>query len=334
MSSPKRMLILGAGMYQCGLIQRAKALGMETHVVSRLGDFPGIARADHFYPIDTTDAPAVTALARRLGIDGVVTSGTDVAIPTLGLVAETLGLPGPNRQTAEIISHKDQFRMFQHRHGLRTARFLSVGSADELTNVARELAAPLIVKPVDYSGSRGVQLLDSLAMTLLEAAFAEAGKHSSAGRVCFEERLPGVEVGGNALLSDGRIVFLAVSQKFMGGFLVRGHAYPHALAPQQESAVRGELEKTCAALGYATGALNFDVMIDGDVATVIELGARLGGNGLTEMTSPLITMISRPMFFLWRLGMSRAGHQFPMSLLADRMYSVHVLAEDWSPSLP
>lgn len=286
MSSSKRILILGAGMYQCGLIERAKMLGMETHVVSRPGNFPGIVLAEHFHPIDTTDTPAVTALARRLGIDGVVTSGTDVAIPTLGVVAETLGLPRPNRQTAEIISHKDQFRMFQHRHGLKTARFVSVGSAGELPTVVRELAAPLIVKPVDSSGSRGVQVLDSLHLPVLEAAFAEAGRHSLSGRVCFEEKLGGVEIGGNALLSDGRIVFLAISQKFMEGFLVRGHAYPHALAPQQENAVRCELEKTCAALGYVTGALNFDVMVDGDSATVIELGARLGGNGLTEMISP------------------------------------------------
>jgi phosphoribosylamine-glycine ligase len=258
-------------------------MGLVTHVASSPGNFPGIPLADHFYPVDTTSITEVVSLAKKLRIKGVVTAGTDVAIPAIGAVVDELGLEGPKGATAEIITYKDRFRAFQHAHGLCAPQYLMVDSCKDLSQVAERLSAPFIVKPVDSSGSRGINIVSEITQNDIECAFIEAKKHSKSGRICFEERLQGVEVGGNALLLDGKIIFISISQKFMDGFVVRGHAYPTALSKKQQLIVQEEILKTCCALEYHTGPLNFDIMVRENDAVIIEMGARLGGNGLTEL---------------------------------------------------
>lgn len=284
MTNPRQILILGAGAYQLGLIRAARRMGLVTHVVSYAGNFPGIREADHFHESDTRDIPRVLELARRLRVDAVATSGTDVCIPTVGAVCDALGLRGVSEAVARRLSVKDAFRKFQHDHDIRAPRYKIVEKKEKLEEALRELRAPMIIKPVDASGSRGVARLEAGAENgETERLFEAAKAFSACGRVCVEELLPGVEVGGNAMLHEGRIAFLAITEKRLDGFVVRGHAYPTNITEPQREAVRRELERCCAALGYATGALNFDVMVDGKEAAIIEVGARLGGNGLTDL---------------------------------------------------
>ena len=281
----RRILILGAGIYQLPLIVRAKRMGLETHVVSYRGDFPGIALADRFHECDTTDIAGVVALARSEAVDAVVTAGSDVCVPTVGAVCDALGLAGTTRAVAELISSKDKFRSFQARHGLNAPRFEIVSEAGQVSGALGNLHLPLIFKPVDSSGSRGIVRLEHADPGRAIGAYEHASTFSRRGEVCIEEDLRGMEVGGNALLHEGRIVFLAITAKHMEGFLVRGHSYPCVIGRGQQDAVRSEIERACELLGYRTGALNFDVMVDDDRATIIELGARLGGNGLTDLTT-------------------------------------------------
>ena len=278
-----RILILGAGIYQLPLIQRAKQMGFETHVVSYAGDFPGIVIADHFHELDTTDIPGVVALAKRIKVDAVVTSGADVCVPTVGAVCDALGLPGITRGVAELISSKDTFRTFQSANGMHAPRFTIIEERTQLPIALATLRPPLILKPVDSSGSRGIVRIETSALDRAGDSFDYARAFSRCGRVCIEEVLPGIEVGGNALLYEGRVVFLAITAKHMERFLVRGHSYPCNIGPLQQKAVRREIELACALLNYRNGALNFDVMVHGEEATIIEFGARLGGNGLTDL---------------------------------------------------
>lgn len=278
-----RILILGAGIYQVPLIERAKNMGLETHVVSYAGEFPGIGIADAFHELSTTDVTAVVALAKHLRVDGVVTSGSDVCVPTVGAVCDAMGLVGITRETAELVSRKDKFRAFQAANGMHAPRFRVVDDAAQLQGAVEGLRPPVIFKPVDSSGSRGIVQLEGSVFDHALEAFEHARSFSRCGVVCVEEVLPGMEVGGNAVLHDGRIAFLAITSKHMDRFIVRGHSYPCEIGPSQQETLRGELQRACALLDYRNGALNFDVMVDGSQATIIELGARLGGNGLTDL---------------------------------------------------
>lgn len=280
----RRVLILGAGIFQLRLLQRARALGLQTHVVSRPGNYPGIAEADHFYPIDTTDVASVTELARALGVAAVLTAGTDVCIPTLGAVDDELGLPGLSQETAETISHKDRFRAFQQAHGLPAPRHVAGHSVEELQVAVRALAPPVIIKPVDASGSRGITRVTAFGADVIRRAFLAAVVHSRRRMVCAEEQVPGTEVGGNALLQGGRIAFLGVTAKHLHGFLVRGHHYPTDIGASDQERLQGAIAECCSLLGYRDGPLNFDVMVEGGTVCILELAARFGGNGLTDLT--------------------------------------------------
>ncbi len=283
MTQRPRILVLGAGQYQVRLIRCARSLGFEVHVVSYAGDFPGIPMADRFHDVDTTDIAGVVKVARNIKARAVVTAGTDVCVPTIGAVCESLGLPGLTKGTADTISRKDLFRALQEAHGLNAPRFRVVDGREELPAALYSLEAPLLLKPVDSSGSRGIVRLEERNERAAVEAYDHARRYSRCGRVCVEEALNGVEVGGNAMMHDGKIAFLAITAKHMSGFLVRGHSYPTNIEVCQQEALRREIDRTCAALNYRDGALNFDVILDRNHATIIELGARLGGNGLTDL---------------------------------------------------
>ena len=202
----------------------------------------------------------------------------------MGAANDALGLAGISRSIAQTISHKDRFRQFQNAHGIPAPRCISASDSDELYEKLQELSLPVIVKPSDSSGSRGVSRLMNRSAADTSSAYELARRHSLRGVVCAEESLAGREVGGNALLWNGKIHFAAITAKHMDRFLVRGHHYPAELTDEQQRAVKAAVSDCCAALGYSHGPVNFDVFVNGTSATVIELGARLGGNGTTDLT--------------------------------------------------
>lgn len=278
------ILILGAGIYQLGLIEKAKALGYVVHVASRAGNYPGIPLADVFHEVDTTDREGVLSICREINPVFVISSGSDVCMPAIGYVNDTLELPGVSRTAAEIMSSKGKFRQFQMANGIDYPKFHHTSSVDDAWNWYLEQGRDVLIKPCMSSGSRGVFKVDSgTAYETFEREFKIAVECSKLGDVCLEAFLPGHEIGGNAILQDGECKLLVVSRKYLNGFLVLGHEYPTDLNSSALNNVRKTLEDCCRKLGYADGALNFDMMVDGDIARIIELGARFGGNGLVDL---------------------------------------------------
>ena len=102
----KKIIILGAGIYQVPLIKCAKKLGYYSIVCSIEGDYPGFAYADKVYYINTTDKKAVLKVAQEEKVDGIVTAGTDVAVNTIGYVCDKLGLKGLSSASAEMVTDK------------------------------------------------------------------------------------------------------------------------------------------------------------------------------------------------------------------------------------
>ena len=119
----KKILILGAGIYQVPLIRTAKKLGLYTIVASIPGNYPGFELADKVYYENTTDYRKIIAIARREKIDGIITTGTDVAVITIGQACDTLGLTGLSAHSAEIATDKLKMKTCYEKYGVRTARF-------------------------------------------------------------------------------------------------------------------------------------------------------------------------------------------------------------------
>ena len=276
----KKLMVLGAGPFQTPGIRKAVALG---HYVISVDDRPesiGHQFSHEYLNCSTVERERLADQAAALGIDGICTFSSDVAVPSVGYVCDRLGLPGVSFAVAQSMSTKHRFREAQARAGSPHPAFLVARSLDDLQSLARELHFPVVFKPVDSSGSRGVRVLDHARPNDVASAFAFAKSFSSSGTVCVEEFVSGPEFGGDAILLDGELVFAAITEKHLEGFVVTGHCFPSALAREDQDRVRKTLADCCRAIGYSRGPLNFDVKIAPERVVVLEMSARNGGNGI------------------------------------------------------
>ena len=229
----------------------------------------------------TVERETLALEAEKLGIDGICTFSSDVAVPSVGYVCDRLGLPGVSLRRSTV--HVYQASLSGGSEAGRAASSGLFGSAlarTDLESLERELHFPVVFKPVDSSGSRGVRLLHHASPDDVASAFAFAQSFSSSGTVCVEEFVGGTEFGGDGILLDGELAFLAITEKHLDGFVVTGHSLPSTLAREDQDRVRKALEDCCRAVGYARGPLNFDVKVGPERVVVLEMSARNGGNGI------------------------------------------------------
>ena len=229
--------------------------------------------------LDRFPAPVLDA-ARRLAIDGIATMASDVAVPTVAHVAAALALPGPTAETAAILCHKGRFRRFQQRHGLRQPRFLVASAFSAIRDRIDELTAPLVLKPVDVSGSRGLGMAVAATDPTIAELFERARADSRTGEVCVEELLGGTDVGGCCFLRNGSVRLGAVTRKHSRALVPTGHRIPSELPAEQERAVLAEVARTCGLAGYAAGPLDFDARVTPEGVVILEMSPRLGGNAI------------------------------------------------------
>ena len=283
----KSILMLGGSRQQVVAIEKAKELGFRAVLCDYLPDNPGQYSADVFYQESTTDRERMLEIARAEGVSGVLAYSSDPASPTAGYVAETLGLPTNPLAAIETMSEKHLFRAF-----LKDARLpcpqafgFSRGAApEEVAARAEGFRFPLVVKPTDSSGSKGVTVLEDLDG--LEAAIAHAGEFSRNGVLICEEYIrksfPHV-VGGDIFVVDGQVRFWGLMSclrdEGLGGLVPVGKKTPSGLSASQNAAVKDVLQRLVTALGVRFGELNVEVIVgEGDVPYVLELGSRAGGN--------------------------------------------------------
>lgn len=283
MSEAAKLMVLGAGVNQVPGIRRAVASGLRVMAVDwDLGN-PGHRHAHASFEASTTDVEAVLALARRESPDGIVTFASDAATGTVAHVAKALGLPGSEPEAVAVLSNKGALRRLQHSLGHAAPRYTLGSSVADMREWWLAAAGPVIVKPVDSSGSRGVSRVECGDRPAFERAVASALSHSRTDQACVEDFVPGEEVGGDALLVDGAVHYLQCTHKLRRGFVVAGHALPATIRPEQQQAVARSVEALCLAAGHRDGVVNFDVIVDGDRATVIEMSPRTGGNGISAL---------------------------------------------------
>ena len=285
----KRILLLGGSYFQVPVIQYAKAAGHHVVTCDYLPDNPGHRYADEYFNVSTTDLDAVLGLARELAVDGIIAYASDPAAPTAAYVAERLGLPGNPYHAVLTLSRKDLYRQFLAEHGFATPQSRSFRSVEEARAGLAMFRFPLVVKPVDSSGSKGVSVIADGEQ--LATAFAQALGFSRAKLVIIEEYVEkaGYQIAGDGFLVNGRLAFrLFANEHFntAGNFLVPvGESFPSVLGAAQQQAVHDEIQRALQILAMRTGALNFDIRIGSDDRIyLMEIGPRNGGNLIPQAT--------------------------------------------------
>ncbi|MCD7919941.1 MAG: ATP-grasp domain-containing protein [Clostridiales bacterium] len=282
----KKLLILGAGIYQVPLIQKAKEMGLYTIVASIPGKYPGFALADRVVYENTVDQEAMLRVAREEQVDGVVVCGTDVCVPTQGYLCDTLGLTGPSLQAAMAAQDKALMKAAFAREGVRTARFVYADIADANPQaLCEDIGYPVIFKSVDSSGSRGITRVDGPED--IPYAYQQVRENTRSDRYLIEEFLVGEEFGAQAFIYGGRLRFVLPHGDYVfhgdTGVPV-GHFAPYNMGPDIVADAEEQLQKAVTAMGIDNCAINADFILCRGKAYVLEIGARAGATCLVEMT--------------------------------------------------
>ena len=285
----KKILLLGGAMQQIPSILKAKELGYYTITCDYLPGNPGHRLADEYHNVSTTDKEAVLEVARQLKIDGIVAYASDPAAPTAAYVAERMGLPGNPYESVALLTQKDLFRGFLSDHGFNTPKAHGYDTYEEAVAEIGGFRFPVMVKPVDSSGSKGVVKVEEVAK--LKDAVMEALQYSRRKRFIVEEFIvkKGYQVSGDGFSVNGRLVFTSYGNELYSGkgtreYVALGEFWPSLLTDNQKRKVDAELQRLITALGMRTCAYNIEVILDrDDNVYVLELGPRNGGSYIPQL---------------------------------------------------
>ncbi len=280
----KKLLILGAMEMHVPLIKRAKELGYYVITCDYIPENPGHKLADEAYFDSTTDLNAVLNLATKLKVDGIMTYNSDPAAPTVAYVAEKLGLPGNPYKTVKTMSEKNLFRDFLLKNGLNAPRFLPFTNPDEAQKYTEDFSYPVIVKPVDSSGSKGVTVIHD-KQKIKEAV--EYALSKSRCKLCIVEEFIeplGRQLHGDGFVENGKLVFLCLGDhhfdKTINNLVPYSTTFPTEHSKETVEECEEQIQQFLSKVGFKNGGFNVELRVskkDGK-PYIIDIGARNGGN--------------------------------------------------------
>lgn len=278
MESKKKIVIIGANSFQNPLILKAKALGYETHVFAWKDGSIGERTADYFYPVSIIERETILEQCREIQPDAVASIGSDLAMLTVNYVTEKLGLPGNSMECTEISTNKYAMRKAFQKAGVPVPGFRE---ADQTTKpeALTDLKLPVIVKPTDRSGSRGITKVTEWEQ--LADALQASVENSFEKKAIIEEYLNGPEYSCECISFRGTHHFLAVTKKYTTGephFIETGHLEPAPLSEEQREAIKKAVFAGLDALKVENGASHTEFKLEGNEVRIIEIGARMGGD--------------------------------------------------------
>ncbi len=275
----KKIAIIGASYLQQPLVEKANAMGLETHCFAWDGS-DSVCRdiAHFFYPVSVLEKEEILDICQKINIDGITTIATDICVPTITYVAEKMNLIANSVQSGLLSTNKGEMRRAFARHHVNSPQSLTVSSIEDLSKVA--LNFPLIVKPTDRSGSRGVTKVFN--ETGLHDAVQRGLAESLEKKVVIEEFIEGVEVSVESISWNGQHHILAITDKVTTGapyFVELAHHQPSLLPEDIQKKIITQTFKALNALEVQFGAGHSEFKIDskGEVYA-IEVGARMGGD--------------------------------------------------------
>ena len=280
----KKILLLGGSAQQIIAIETAKRLGYYTVLCDYLTDNPGQYHADKFYLVSTTDREAVLDVARKEQVHGILAYASDPAAPSAAYAAEKLGLPTNPFESVDILCNKDKFRSFLLQNGFNCPRSKGYANADDAVCEKDTFEYPVIIKPVDSSGSKGVTILDS--PDGFEKAVDFAFSYSRGGRIIIEQFIVhkyDFLIGGDIFVNNGDVIIWGLMNCFRrhsaNPLVPGGKIFPALLSEADDAAVKRTLRDMVTKLGINFGAMNVELLIDksGKVFP-IDIGPRAGGN--------------------------------------------------------
>ena len=285
----KKILLLGGSAQQIVAINKAKELGLYTVVCDYLSDNPGQYYADKFYLESTTNKEAILNIARHEKIDYIIAYASDPAAPTAAYVAEILGLPTNPYTAVEILCNKDMFRDFLMRRGFNTPRAKGYEDKEAAISDIYSFVFPVIIKPVDSSGSKGATVVRKVSE--MSDAIGFAFSFSRSHRIIIEEYIEKKHpylIGGDIFVSEGKVILWGLMNchrdSTVNPLVPVGKSYPPVLDDEDLWAVKDTLKRLVKELSIKFGPMNVELIVDkNNQVFPIDIGPRSGGNMIPDL---------------------------------------------------
>jgi len=284
-------MIIGGGLLQAPVITTAKKMGYQVIVTDYNPDAIGMKDADIPIVMSTRDVQGSVRVAKRQNevtpISGVLTVGTDASM-TVAAVANALHLPGIKFDDAEAATNKLKMRMRFKEHNIPSPAFLPVWTLSDAKKGCKILGYPVVMKPSDNMGARGVMRIDNANQ--VADAFKFAKSASPSGELIIEQFMDGPELSIDAIIFNEEITITGVADRIIEyppNFVETGHTMPSHLKIEMLEDACDVMRRGVKALGITTGAAKGDIKVTKSGAMIGEIAARLSGGFMSAYTYPL-----------------------------------------------
>ena len=272
----KKLAIIGASYLQLPLVKKARKMGIETHCFAWEDGAVCKGVADFFYPVSILEKEQILELCESIDIDGITSIASDAAVSTVNYVAGKLGLIGNSFKDSIACTDKYQMRCRFAEFGVSSPKF----AISETVYNIEDFRFPVIVKPTDRSGSRGVKKIVNEGELLI--AVSRAKNESFSGKAIIEEYVSGSEVSVESISWKGNHTILVITDKVTTGapcFVELEHHQPSQLSAEIQQQLKTETIKVLNSLNIQYGASHseFKITKEGRIFA-IEVGARMGGD--------------------------------------------------------
>ena len=303
----KKLMLLGGIRYLLPVITAAHEQGYYVITADYLPDNIAHKYSDEYVNVSIIDKEAVLKVAQEKQIDGIMSFGVDPGVIAASYVQNKMGLPsfGPF-ESIEILQNKDKFRAFLAANGFNVPRAKSFSCKDDALQDLSWYEFPVIVKPTDSAGSKGVSRVDNLDQ--LPAAVDYAFSHSISKHIIVEEFIEkqGCSSDTDSMSIDGKLAFVSFNaQRFdecaVNPYTPAAYSWPSTFTKEQEDYLTSEIQRLITLLGLKTSVYNIETRIGTNGKPyIMELTPRGGGNRLCEMLRyatgvDMITAITRAM---------------------------------------
>lgn len=285
----RSILIFGVGELQKSIIIKAKDMGLYVVGIDPCADAVCRSYVDAFEVVGGQDFEGTLAVARKYGVSAVVTAATDKPLVMMAKLAKTLDLPFFSEDTAVWSTDKYQMKQRFIEGGVPCARGRLIHHSDE----AREMFFPVICKPRDNSGSRGVKLCRSIEE--LQECIDEALQYSRMDTVLVEEFIEGKEYSIESLHYSGKTEIIQFTEKRTTPFpynVELAHIQPANLSEVQKDAIRDIIVNIASCMNFENCPSHTELKINERGIFIIETSPRLGGDYITSTLTPLSTGVN------------------------------------------
>ena len=285
----KKIMLLGGIRYLLPVIKAAKALGYYVITCDYIQDNIAHKYSDEYHNVSIIDKDAILELAQKLKIDGIMSFAVDPGVLTAAYVADKMKLPTPPYESVKILQNKGLFREFLKQNKFNVPIANSFKSQDEVNDKIIEYTFPVIVKPVDSAGSKGVTKVDQ--PNKLNNAINIALKFSLNKEFIIEEFIEplGNPTDCDSFSIDSQMVITTFNNQYFDAhasnpYTPAGYSWPSTMIQEHQTILKNEIQRLVSLLNMSSSIYNIETRVGKNgTPYIMELSPRGGGNRLSEM---------------------------------------------------